>query len=90
MTIVTQPDGRAILVTEKGQATVELQNFFDDITLESRITNLTSFTVADLPSADPEAQLVFVTDEVGGAVPAFSSGSNWLRVTDRAIVSNGG
>lgn len=30
---------------------------------------------------------VIVTDESGGAVMAFSDGSNWRRVTDRAIVS---
>lgn len=31
--------------------------------------------------------LVHVSDEAGGAVLAFSDGSNWRRVTDRAIVS---
>ncbi len=31
--------------------------------------------------------MVFVTDENGGAVPAFSDGSDWRRVTDRAVVS---
>lgn len=87
MTIVTQPDGRAILVTEEGKATVELQNFFDDISLESQATKLTTFTVAGLPSAAPAGRMVFVDDETGGAVPAFSDGENWLRVTDRAVVS---
>lgn len=33
------------------------------------------------------SSLVYVTDEVGGAVIAFSDGINWRRVTDRAIVS---
>lgn len=32
-------------------------------------------------------RLVSVIDEVGGQVPAFSDGTNWRRVTDRAIVS---
>ena len=31
--------------------------------------------------------LVFVTDETGGAVPAFSDGTVWRRVTDRVVVS---
>ena len=31
--------------------------------------------------------MIYVTDEAGGAVPAFSDGTNWRRVTDRAIVS---
>ena len=50
---------------------------------------LPSFTVAGLPSAvtaGAGAQ-VFVTNESGGAVPAFSDGTNWRRVTDRAVVT---
>lgn len=46
-----------------------------------------SFTVSTLPSVNPAGQMLFVTDETGGAVPAFSDGTNWRRVTDRAIVS---
>ena len=49
---------------------------------------LKSYTVADLPSAADNAEaMVFVKNESGGAVPAFSDGSNWRRVTDRAVVS---
>jgi hypothetical protein len=48
---------------------------------------LPSYTVSTLPSAGVAAQLVYVSDESGGAVVAFSDGTNWRRVTDRAIVS---
>lgn len=50
---------------------------------------LASFTVATLPSvSSPGAgSQIYVTDEAGGAVVAFSDGTNWRRVTDRAIVS---
>lgn len=48
---------------------------------------LPSFTVLTLPSANPAGQMLFVTDETGGSIPAFSDGTNWRRVTDRAIVS---
>lgn len=48
---------------------------------------LPSYTVATLPNANPLGQMIFVTDEQGGAVPAFSDGAVWRRVTDRAIVS---
>jgi hypothetical protein len=48
---------------------------------------LPSYTVAGLPTADTAAQFVYVTNDVGGPVPAFSDGTNWRRVTDRAIVS---
>ena len=49
---------------------------------------LKSYTVATLPSASTYANhMIYVSDESGGAVPAFSDGTNWRRVTDRAIVS---
>ncbi len=48
---------------------------------------LPSFTVSTLPVADPAGQMLFVTDETGGSVPAFSDGTNFRRVTDRQIVS---
>lgn len=49
---------------------------------------LVSYTVATLPSAATYVRgVVYVSDETGGAVPAFSDGTNWRRVTDRAVVS---
>ncbi len=43
---------------------------------------------ASLPSASANvAGMIYVPDDVGGAVPAFSDGTNWRRVTDRAIIS---
>jgi hypothetical protein len=43
-------------------------------------------TVATLPT-NVAGQVVYVSDESGGAVTAFSDGTNWRRTTDRAIVS---
>lgn len=49
---------------------------------------LKQYAVADVPTASLwTGALIYVTDETGGAVPAFSDGTNWRRVTDRAIVS---
>jgi hypothetical protein len=49
---------------------------------------LPSFLVAGLPTPVGVAgTMVYVSNEVGGAVPAFSDGTNWRRVTDRAIVA---
>jgi hypothetical protein len=48
---------------------------------------LPSFTISTLPAANPAGQMLFVTDETGGSVPAFSDGTNFRRVTDRQIVS---
>jgi hypothetical protein len=44
---------------------------------------------ASLPGAATvgAGALLYVTDEAGGAVMAFSDGTNWRRVTDRAVVS---
>lgn len=39
------------------------------------------------PSAGLEGLDAYCTDEAGGAVPVFCDGTNWRRVTDRAVVS---
>ena len=54
---------------------------------QGRTLELASFTVAALPSATKAGKVIYVSNEAGGAVLAFSDGTNWRRVTDRAIVS---
>ena len=54
---------------------------------QNRIHRHRSYTVGTLPSAATAGQTIYVSDESGGAVLAFSDGTNWRRVTDRAIVS---
>lgn len=52
------------------------------------IPTLPTYTVAGVPSASTYTRgLIYVSDETGGAIPAFSDGTNWRRVTDRAVVS---
>lgn len=54
----------------------------------SQPMRLPVYTVATLPDASRyRACLIYVSDETGGAVPCFSTGSAWLRVTDRAVAS---
>lgn len=53
---------------------------------------LPGFTVATLPSPvdwykSNQSAMIFVSNEAGGSVPAFTDGTNWRRVTDRNIVS---
>lgn len=49
---------------------------------------LVAYTVAGVPAAaDYTGGTIFVSNESGGAVLAFSDGTNWRRVTDRAIIS---
>lgn len=55
--------------------------------LETRGVTHDSFKVASLPNAGVPGQMIYVSDESGGATMAFSDGSNWRRITDRAIVS---
>lgn len=54
------------------------------------------YSVATIPNpanwgsnvvTEPFSAIIYVYNEAGGAVLAFSDGTNWRRVTDRAIVS---
>lgn len=91
--IVSKPDYGDFL-TREGKATDRFQIYLDDLT--QRLNEfllgvqvvLPRYTVATLPDVPSEDRgMIFVDDETGGAVPAFSDGTNWRRVTDRAIVS---
>jgi hypothetical protein len=48
-----------------------------------------SYTVATAPSASAvgAGATIYVSNESGGAVLAFSDGASWRRVTDRAVIS---
>ena len=47
-----------------------------------------TYTVVGVPAAATYPRgLIYVSNETGGAVLAFSDGTNWRRVTDRAVVS---
>jgi hypothetical protein len=50
-------------------------------------TRAISFAQLPSPSSAGAGAIVMISDEALGAVLAFSDGSNWRRVTDRAIVS---
>ena len=49
---------------------------------------LKGYTVSQLGSLTASAgAMVYCTHETGGSIPAFYDGTNWRRVSDRAIVS---
>jgi hypothetical protein len=48
---------------------------------------LPSYAKAALPAAAVAGAMIYVTDDVGGAVPAFTDGTDWRRVTDRAVIA---
>jgi len=50
------------------------------------IKTLPVYTVATLP-AQLVGRMIYVSDDIGGATPAFSDGTNWRRVSDLNIVS---
>lgn len=55
----------------------------------SKPVRLQRYTVSGVPAAATlgEGAMVYISNEAGGAVPAFSDGTNWRRVTDRAVIS---
>jgi hypothetical protein len=44
-------------------------------------------TVATLPAVSLPSRWIYVSDEAGGAIPAYNDGTNWRRASDRAVVS---
>lgn len=57
-------------------------------TAPNKPTPLLSSTVTLVPDATLyEGNVIYVSNEAGGKVLAFSDGTNWRRVTDRAIIS---
>lgn len=94
MTVINSKPARGeVLIGKTGLATNQFQLHLDDITtllnlnLLGAQVALTSYTVATLPTVTPTPGMIFVSDEAGGAVMAFSDATNWRRCTDRAIVS---
>ncbi|WP_188260881.1 glycosyl hydrolase family 28-related protein [Azospirillum tabaci] len=65
----------------------ELRSGGTSVVDPNRLICLRSYTVATLPSASVAGKEIYVSNESGGAVPAFADGTNWRRVTDRAVVS---
>lgn len=68
------------------QLAADLSSAFASLSVSGSV-QIGSFTVAGLPVANPAGQIAFASNEAGGAVLAFSDGTNWRRVTDRAVVS---
>jgi hypothetical protein len=69
-----------------GSAWIDLASSFATLAVSGSV-RVGSSTVSGLGSANPGGQIIYVSNESGGAVLAFSDGTNWRRVTDRAVVS---
>lgn len=57
-----------------------------DVITSSRHPSLRSYTVGTVPTATT-GELIYVSDDVGGATVAFADGTDWRRMSDRAVVS---
>jgi len=69
-------------------------NVFHNLAVNGPVTSIeymrpAAYTVATLPTAaaSEAGAMIYVSDEVGGSVMAFFDGTNWRRMTDRAVVS---
>ena len=82
---------QALLVTPMDRVSAIWTLFFTAVA--DRVSGKTpvalqSVTVATVPPAvGYTGSIIFVSNETGGATVAFSDGTNWRRVQDRAIIS---
>lgn len=75
----------AIVNNSNNGVTVRADNGVD---FTGSIPILPTFVKAALPSAATFVRgIIYVSDDIGGATPAFSDGTNWRRVADRAIIA---
>ena len=75
------------LITASSSADIDLGGLSGDEINASELT-LPSYTVAAVPTASAStSQVIFVSNETGGATLAFSDGTNWRRLQDLAIIS---
>lgn len=68
----------------------DLRIFYDQLTREiAGDPKAVSYTVSTVPDATQSGAgtIIYVSDETGGSVLAFSDGTDWRRVTDRAVIS---
>jgi len=75
------------LITESSNVTVKDYGAIGDEAREP--TSHDSYTVSEANNIAIKStgDMIFVSDEVGGAVMAFYDGTNWRRITDRAVIS---
>ena len=60
----------------------------NDLEAWQRMPRLPQFLKTELPDAATYIYcLIIVTNETGGLTVAFSDGTNWRRVQDRAVVA---
>lgn len=80
--------GRRSPLLAIGQAAPDV---VDAVRILEEQPRLPPFTVAELTAIDTagleQGMTAYCTNETGGEVPVFFDGSQWRRVTDRAVIS---
>jgi hypothetical protein len=67
---------------------LQLNGVGNTVITSARHHQLRSYTVATLPSvAGAAGQMIFVSNALGGPVPAYNDGASWRRCTDATVVS---
>lgn len=78
----------AALNTALFRALSEIAQRLNRCVIKDGSEGLTGYTVTTLPDATTaEGAIIYVSDETGGPTLAFSDGTDWRRVQDRAVVS---
>lgn len=66
----------------------DIDREFSRRTVQRAPVRMPFYQKAKLPSAAEHPQTwIYVTDDIGGATPAFSDGAIWRRSADRAVIS---
>lgn len=90
MSLIKPPPSNAPIAGEGGVISRSWRPWFQDLArfFGTQPIPLASFSISNVPDAAFNTGcIIYVTNEAGGAVPAFSDGTNWRRVTDRNIIS---
>lgn len=84
-----QPPPNGFNLNKSGNADTIWKQWFQSISRAlSEPFVLRSYTVSNVPDASRhEGAIIYISDEIGGAVVAFSDGTDWRRVTDRTVIS---
>jgi hypothetical protein len=69
------------------QLSQQVERLMNGIVADINASPVRAYTVDTLPSPTETKRIIYVIDETGGAVLAFNDGTDWRRVTDRAVVS---
>ena len=69
------------------QLSQQVEKVLNGLVADINASPVRAYTVSTLPSPTETKRIILVLDETGGAVLAFNDGTDWRRVTDRAIVN---